>query len=727
MANANYSVGKSIKLWNNGAAQSITFIVTDDCNLRCKYCYVTHKCADKKMSFETGKKIVDYMLTADIQKEEAVILDFIGGEPLLEAELIDKICDYFKIRAFELNHPWYWNYRINICTNGVNYASDAVQNLIKKNYGKISVSISIDGTKEKHDMQRVFPDGTGSYDSIKDNIDLWLSQFPGFTKMTFASDDLPLLKDSVLELWNMGITHVASNVVFENVWKENDDKVLEQQLMALADYVIDNHLFDKGYVCTFFDESLGFSYEGRDFYQTFCGAGKMLAFSSDGRIFPCMRYYGHSLNNHDEWAIGDLEHGIDMEKVRAFTSAAVSVQSDDECLNCEIAWQCPFCQGFNYDSADTPTNFQRAKYICNMHKARVRANNYYFAKLKNIYGITREVSRAPKKSLYIPLNEDYITYCCYDNKSVENRRIPEEIISEALKYAHQNFMRPVFVHSKSVPKLDIPDEYNGYDILHIMPAEFFEQAQEKGIKDILPVYNVSNVDRKIDGVPNCVLNIQENELDKMADAVISLLSFSNRVNLNVVGLSRAFDEVTYTEQLVVVKDYLVEEMRKGVFKELNVLTDICMIHEHSNCQAGENSFYVDFDGDLYACPAFASLGKELKIGNAVEGITRKYNSNLYKISGSSICRECDAYHCQNCVFTNYTNTKEVNVSPSFQCRKSHLERKVSIDLLKEIKKNPQFSNYVEGKEIPTLEYLDPIKSFLDKSGGIVGTYKYKEN
>ena len=104
------------------------------------------------MSIDTGKRIVDYILTADIDHKEGVILEFIGGEPLLEAELIDQICDYFKLRSFELNHPWSWNYRISICTNGVNYDSPAVQKLIEKNRGKISITITIDGVKEKHDM-----------------------------------------------------------------------------------------------------------------------------------------------------------------------------------------------------------------------------------------------------------------------------------------------------------------------------------------------------------------------------------------------------------------------------------------------------------------------------------------------------------------------------------------------------------------------------------------------
>lgn len=140
------------------------------------------------------------MLTADIQISEDVIVEFFGGEPMIEMKLVDQISDYFKIRAYELNHPWAWRYRFNFATNGVNYSSPEVQAYIEKNYGKISIGISIDGTKEKHDLNRVFPDGSGSYSAIEKNIPLWLSQFAPSTKMTFASADLKYLKDSVIDL-----------------------------------------------------------------------------------------------------------------------------------------------------------------------------------------------------------------------------------------------------------------------------------------------------------------------------------------------------------------------------------------------------------------------------------------------------------------------------------------------------------------------------------------------
>lgn len=87
---------------NRVCCRNITFQVTSGCNLRCSYCYEHHKSVER-MSIETGRKVVDYILDlyekneSDFvnQNTRAVVLDFIGGEPLLEAELIEHICDYW--------------------------------------------------------------------------------------------------------------------------------------------------------------------------------------------------------------------------------------------------------------------------------------------------------------------------------------------------------------------------------------------------------------------------------------------------------------------------------------------------------------------------------------------------------------------------------------------------------------------------------------------------------
>ncbi len=86
------------EIWQKGMAKNITFIVTKDCQLACKYCYLVGKNERERMSWEVARSAIDYILDReDSFREESVVWDFIGGEPFLEIDLIDKICDYIKI------------------------------------------------------------------------------------------------------------------------------------------------------------------------------------------------------------------------------------------------------------------------------------------------------------------------------------------------------------------------------------------------------------------------------------------------------------------------------------------------------------------------------------------------------------------------------------------------------------------------------------------------------
>ncbi|MTV47145.1 radical SAM protein, partial [Streptococcus pneumoniae] len=87
---------------------------------------------------------------------------------------------------------------------------------------------------------RIFPNGKGSYDEIIKNIELYKNQFQASTKVTFASKDLKYLKDSIIHLWELGISDVAANVVFEDVWQDGDEKIFEDQLIGLADHILEN-------------------------------------------------------------------------------------------------------------------------------------------------------------------------------------------------------------------------------------------------------------------------------------------------------------------------------------------------------------------------------------------------------------------------------------------------------------------------------------------------------
>ena len=332
-----------------------------------------------------AKQAIDYILDNEQDfKEASVVWDFIGGEPFLEIDLIDKICDYIKTELFRRNHHWFNSYRFNFSTNGINYHEEKIQKFIEKNQNHLSIGITIDGTKQKHDLNRIWKGRgkeRGSYDDVVRNIPLWLEQFPnGGTKVTISSADIPYIKESVLHLYSLGIHEVNINCVFEQVWEDGDDKKFEDQLMQLADAIIDGGLY-KDYACSFYTEHMGKPMDCVLENQNWCGAGKMLAIDAAGNFYPCTRFAQYSLRDKKAWIIGNVNDGIDKNKLRPFLTLDRCTQSSQECIDCEVASGCAWCQGENYDAADTATIYQRATAICKMHKARVRANNYYWNKL----------------------------------------------------------------------------------------------------------------------------------------------------------------------------------------------------------------------------------------------------------------------------------------------------------------------------------------------------------
>ena len=386
--------------------KSITFIVTKDCQLACKYCYLVGKNNKERMTWDVAKSAVDYILNheSDFQ-DEGVIWDFIGGEPFLEIDLIDKICDYIKSEMFIRNHHWFNDYIFSFTTNGLNYNSNKIQNYIAKNKDHLSITITIDGTERKHDLNRVYKgSGKGSYRDVLKNIPLWLEQFPTVgTKITISSADIPYIKESVMHVYELGIHEVHINCVFEDVFKEGDDILFEEQLEMLADEIIDKGYY-KDYTCSFFDERIGKPLDPIKRNNNWCGAGRMLSVDAGGNFYPCTRFAQYSLRDKKAWIIGDVKRGIDQNKLRPFLLLDRCTQSPQKCIDCEVASGCAWCQGENYDTAEIPTVYQRATAICKMHKAQVRVNNYYWNKLY------RKLEMAGKREQFeanrpIPKNE----------------------------------------------------------------------------------------------------------------------------------------------------------------------------------------------------------------------------------------------------------------------------------------------------------------------------------
>ena len=361
--------------------RSITFLVTKDCQLVCKYCYLVGKNAHERMSLDVAKKAVDAILSVPyLFPEERVVWDFIGGEPLLEIDLISDIVNYIFQKLEILNHHWNGRCGIRITTNGILYDSKKVQDFIHKYHDILNISISIDGTKQKQDLNRIFPNGHGSYDIVSKNVSLWVTQFENVaTKMVISSEDLPFVAESGIHLLELGIKRLDMNLVVEDVWQDGDDIILENQLIEFADKVIENKLY-VGTKLYIFEECIGKPFNP-NFESNPCGS-MMLAVDSSGNFYTCPRFAQYSLRSKPPRFIGNIEEGINHNLIRPFYVIDELSQSPIKCQTCDVATGCRWCPAENYDSSVTSSIFDRSIAICKMHKARVRAKNYYWNKLK---------------------------------------------------------------------------------------------------------------------------------------------------------------------------------------------------------------------------------------------------------------------------------------------------------------------------------------------------------
>ena len=144
--------------------------LTEDCNLRCKYCIFsgsyenmrTHGFAKmpKDVAIKSVDKFIDYVKEwKEFAPEKKPVISFYGGEPLLEYDMIKEVVAHVKTKNFK---PMF-----ALTTNG-NLLNDEIIEFFVTN--DFAVSVSLDGPEELHDKNRVFENGEGSFHTIYTNI-----------------------------------------------------------------------------------------------------------------------------------------------------------------------------------------------------------------------------------------------------------------------------------------------------------------------------------------------------------------------------------------------------------------------------------------------------------------------------------------------------------------------------------------------------------------------------
>lgn len=380
---------------NESAIRDVTFVVTDKCQLRCTYCYEVDKDCHM-MTKETAKAGVDRlfeMYYADNyhfinKKTRALVIDFMGGEPFLNIDVMEYITSYFLERAIKEHHIWARTVRFAISTNGQAYFDPKVQKYLEKYKNFISMGISIDGPKHIHDACRIYPDGRGSFDiaykAFLDCRDRF--HYLPTTKITLSPDNLDNLMQCVKFFVDLGVNIINMNCVYEAVWSYDDAKKLYKLLKELADYL----LIQDGVSCSMFNDFFFHPLDAND-VQCWCGGGgKMLSFDWDGIAYPCTRFCPTSLGKDiPPIQIGTVNNvftgDVGKETHTRLEAITRRTKSNDECFYCPIAAGCSDCEAWNYQAAGGKFDV-RCTNICPMHKATSLANVYYQNKLRQLQG-----------------------------------------------------------------------------------------------------------------------------------------------------------------------------------------------------------------------------------------------------------------------------------------------------------------------------------------------------
>jgi len=312
--------------------------VAHDCNMRCRYCFASTGDFGVKralMAPEVGKKAIDLLIKASGNRRNLEV-DFFGGEPLMNFEVVKEIVAYAREKEKGCNK----NFRFTLTTNAL-VLNDEHMKYINENMGNIV--LSIDGREQVNDKMRFKIDGSGTYRHILPKIKRMVESRNHqnyYVRGTFTRENLDFSKD-VLHLADQGFDQISVEPVVAA--KDTGFDIREEDLPRLFDEY----------------EKLAYEYvnrikEGRGFNffhfmidldqgpcvakrLTGCGSGyEYLAVTPEGDIYPCHQFVGM-----EEFKMGNVNNGELDEKIqKAFKSS--NIYTKEECRKC---WAKFYCSG----------------------------------------------------------------------------------------------------------------------------------------------------------------------------------------------------------------------------------------------------------------------------------------------------------------------------------------------------------------------------------------------
>ncbi len=306
-----------------------------DCNLRCGYCFAKGNAFGGKrelMSADTAKAAIDFLVNVSGTRRNLEI-DFFGGEPLLNFEVLKSTVSYSRSLESKFNK----NFRFTVTTNGYK-VTDEMKEYLKRNMNNIVVSI--DGREHVHDAVRVTAGGKGSYAKVVKNAQELLldRQSEYYVRGTFTADNLDFSND-VLHLANLGFYGVSIEPVVtkgENAIREEHLGKMFAEYERLAKEYVKRKKSEKEFVFFHFMVDLNAG-PCRQKRIRGCGAGtEYIAVAPSGDIYPCHQFVGRP-----EFLMGNVRKtGLCQNVAKRFDDCNI-----DNLQKCAQCWAKYYCSG----------------------------------------------------------------------------------------------------------------------------------------------------------------------------------------------------------------------------------------------------------------------------------------------------------------------------------------------------------------------------------------------
>ncbi|MBP5772539.1 MAG: thioether cross-link-forming SCIFF peptide maturase [Eubacterium sp.] len=324
------------KQYHKPVVKALCIHIAHDCNLACKYCFAEegeYHGRRELMSFETGKKALDFLVENSGDRVNLEV-DFFGGEPLMNWDVVKQLVEYGRSIEEENNKK----FRFTLTTNGV-LLNDEVQDFLNKEMG--NVVISLDGRKEVNDNMRPFRNGKGSYDLIVPKFQKLAesrNQESYYIRGTFTRENLDFSED-VKHFADLGFKQISIEPVVgpeEDPYsiREQDLPQILEEYDKLAKEYIKRHKEGNGF--TFFHFMIDLS-GGPCVYKRLsgCGSGtEYLAVTPWGDLYPCHQFVGD-----EEFLMGNVDDGITRPEV-AQKFGECNVYSKEKCKDCFAKFYC---------------------------------------------------------------------------------------------------------------------------------------------------------------------------------------------------------------------------------------------------------------------------------------------------------------------------------------------------------------------------------------------------